>query len=111
MGPSGIVGHADLMARTIGDKRISVQCQRCDAFWSRATGRDGAFTWTGVTELSAYKPGLGIVLPARSGAASLRPWPGKWNSTLSFLGWDEPRARKEPKVRFREPVQEKTPAH
>ena len=110
MGPSGIMGHADLMARTLGDARISFQCRRCDTFWARAHGRHD-FVWTGVSGEAAYKPGMGTILPTRAGTASPRPWPGKWNGASAFFGSDEPRAHRAVKIRLREPVRGKTPTH
>ena len=104
------MGHADLMARTIGDARISFQCRRCDAFWARAQGRDG-FVWTGVSPQAAYMPGMGTVLPTRGGSGSLRPWPGKSNTAFSFFGAHEPRAHRAVKIRLREPVRGKTTTH
>ena len=109
MGPSGVMGHADLMARTLGDTRISLQCRRCDTFWARAQGREG-FVWTGMSGEAAFKPGMGTILPTGTGTNNLRPWPGR-NGSFSFFGSDEPRARRAVKIRFREPVRGKTSTH
>lgn len=69
-GPSGFDGHADLMMRTIGDARLTLQCRRCFALWSRTLEREGYFAWSALTERMASGPRMGIAVPPRSNAPS-----------------------------------------
>jgi hypothetical protein len=74
-GPCGFMGHADLMAQTVGDHRISFKCRLCHLFWTRSIARDGGFAWTVVSEQVAYSPALGVIVPPRADPQRARMLP------------------------------------
>jgi len=90
--PFGFAGHADLAVRTVGDSRLSLQCRRCDSFWSRTYAREGYFIWAAITERMASSPLMGIAVPPLSTDSGARPlpWrgegPSPWLAALRVAG-------------------------
>lgn len=73
--PSGVAGHADLMAQAIGDRWISFKCRQCQSFWTRSVARGGGFAWTAVTERVAHSPVLGVLVLPRADYPPVRMLP------------------------------------
>jgi hypothetical protein len=65
-GPSGIDGHADLMAQNIGSECLSFKCGRCQSLWVRCASPNRKFTWTSIDSITAAGPTMGISLPRRT---------------------------------------------
>jgi len=80
-GPVGFAGHAALIVQNLGDARISLQCSRCDSFWSRTLEQEGYFAWAALTEGMARSSRMGIPVPARSTDTTVRPLP--WRGPAS----------------------------
>jgi hypothetical protein len=84
-GPFGFAGHSDLAVQTIGDARLSLQCRRCDSFWSRTYAREGYFTWAAITERMAASPFMGIAVPPLSTDSDLRPLPWRGGGSSPWV--------------------------
>jgi hypothetical protein len=82
-GPLGFVGHSDLIVRTLGDARMTLQCRKCESFWCRTFEREGYFAWAAITEPMAASPEMGIRVPPRSTDPGFRPLP--WYGGGDFL--------------------------
>jgi hypothetical protein len=78
--PTGVAGHDDLLARTLGAARLAFECRRCGLFWVRSKSSRPGFDWSPVSESAACSPALGVAVPPRSGGIPRRPMP--------FRGWD-----------------------
>jgi hypothetical protein len=73
--PAGLIGHADLMAHTLGERKLAFQCRRCGRFWSRLPSYGAGFTWTAVSQREACCPTLGVLVPPSSISTKPRPLP------------------------------------
>ena len=85
-GPFGFTGHSDLIVRTLGDARMTLQCRVCESFWSRTFEREGYFAWAAITEPMASGPGMGIRVTPRSTDAAFRPLPWHGSGHFPWLG-------------------------